>query len=196
MESATGYSYKLPERAFKSATAGVHQAKVFQAIYLGFQDGGKFKPGPKIGLNFLLDEGTTIFQKWNPSSHKRSNFGPIMDALFDKTHTEAELNGFDLGTVIGRGCTIKVVHKQTASGKTRAEIAAGAMPAIGNGVDLIIPDDFAFVVPGLEADLSKFPAFVQEMYAKQLSEADYLKKLAAWKVANPTAKEEADSALA
>lgn len=195
MESATGYSYKLPERAFKSASPGAHQAKVFQAIYLGFQDGGKFKPGPKIGLNFLLDEGTTIFQKWNPSSHKRSNFGPLIDALFAKTHTEAELNGFDLGAVIGKVATIKVTHKTTGSGKTRAEISQ-VMEAIGNGGDLIIPDDYAFVVPGLDADLSKFPAFVQTMYANQMSEAEYLKKLAAWKVANPQKKDEAEEALA
>lgn len=191
----TGYSYKLPERAFKSAPAGIHQGKVFQAIYLGFQDGGKFKPGPKIGLNFLLPDGTTIFQKWNPSSHKRSNFPKLADALFNKTHTEAELNGFDLGQVIGRVATLQVVHKQTQSGKTRAEIGQ-ILPAMGAAGDEIIPDDFAFVVPGNEADLPKFPAFVQTMYQTQLSEPVYLAKLAAWKAANPTAKEEAESSLA
>jgi hypothetical protein len=201
MESTTGYSYKMPERAgFKPASEGVHQAKIFQAIYLGFQDGGKYKPGPKVGFNWLLDDGSTVFQKLTPTSDKRGNFGPVMNSLFKRTLTEEELNAFDLGSVLGQSATVKVVHKLTGSGKTRAEIS-GTMDSIGDGAAKIVPHDFAFVYPGqpedqLAIELPKFPPFVQEMFNSRMDEATFLQKLAEYKAANPTKKEVAQSSLA
>jgi len=198
----TEYSYKLPEReGFKAASEGVHQAKVFQVIDLGFQDGGKFAPGAKIGLNWLLDEGTTIFQKLNPTADKRGTFGPVVNSLMGKTHTEAELNGFDIGSLVGRGATIRVIHKTTGAGKVRAEVGT-TMDAIGNGVNEIVPDDYALAYPGmpesdLAVELAKFPPFVIEMFNKRMDKAEFLKKLAAFKAANPRDKKAAaESSLA
>lgn len=197
----SAYSYKIPEQGFKAASAGVHQAKIFQVAFLGFQDGGKFKPSRRMALNWLLDEGTTIVQKVNPSSHKLGKYGPLLDAVTNKTNTPAEIDGFDIGSLLGLSATLQIKHKTNpTSGKVLAEVGA-VLPAMGTGAASIVPADFAFIYPGIDPaieaiELPKFPGFIQKNYTERLTEVQYLSKLSAWNAANPKAKEATESSLA
>jgi hypothetical protein len=200
----TNYSYKLPETGFKPAPAGIHQGKVFQVLFLGWQSGGArgFKPSRKLALNFLLADGSTIVGKWNPSSHKLSKFPDVAAALLPgKINSGTDIDQLDIGSLLGTVGTLQVKHKVNPNNnRTIAEIGT-VLPAMGIDGAKIVPQDFAFLYPGaapeVEAvELPKFPPFLQKAYLARLTDAQYAAEMSAWKIANPGVKEEAEKALA
>jgi len=182
---SNGYSYVMPESGFKPVSPGLHQAVIFQFAHLGYQDGGKFRPTTKIALNFKTAEGTTIVKKLTLSSHTNGALKEFLEGLLGTSLTEQQIKTFDFGSLIGKGATLQVVHKTGGNGKTSAQIQ-NVLPAVGDAYASIVPDDFAFYVPGMapevaEAEFVKLPKFLQT----QLTEAQYRAQLAAWDKANP-----------
>lgn len=200
---ASGYSFKAPDRSFKPAPEGVHQAIVYQFAWLGYQDGGKFRPKKQIAFNFLLapgDDGVSpsIIHKINPSAHARGSLTPFLKALTGNAKmTDMEVKGFDYGSLLGSPATLQVAHKVSGTGKTFANVVA-VLPAIGDAWKGIVADDYAFYVPGMSeeqgaAELAKLPPFLQTLIATQLTEASYRAKMAAYDAANP---KDSDKSLA
>jgi hypothetical protein len=198
---ASGYSFKAPDRGFKPAPEGVHQAVIFQFAWLGYQDGGKYRPKQKIAFNFMLapDEdgnSATVIHQINPSAHARGSLTPFLKAVTGNSKlTDVEVKAFDFGALLGAPATISVVHKTSASGKTIAKVDK-IIPAIGDGWKSIVPADYAFYIPGLSeeqdaAELAKLPPFIQTLIATQLSEVQYKQKLLAYDKENPKESDKA-----
>lgn len=125
---------------FDPVPAGVHLAICTWVIDLGWQpQTGKF-PAPKhqVYLKFEIPDHQvtwtkdgqehtgpgTIGRKFGLSLSEKSHLRPFLVGWRGKEFTAEELEGFDIGSVIGKVCQLNVIHeKGEKDGKTYARIA-------------------------------------------------------------------------
>jgi len=125
---------------FEPIPAGVHMAICTWVIDLGWQpQTGKY-PAPKhqVYLKFEIPDHQvtwtkdgkehtgpgTIGRKFGLSLSEKSHLRPFLVGWRGKEFTADELEGFDIGSVIGKICQLNVIHeKGEKDGKVYARIA-------------------------------------------------------------------------
>jgi hypothetical protein len=137
---------------FLPAPPGTHQAVCVDVIDEGMQPGFEDqKEVHKISLVWQIDETNpetdyrfTVRKWYTLSLNEKSNLSGDLEAWFGRTFTtEERQGGFDVETVVGRGCQLTVAHKITGAGKTRA--AVKTVSGLGKGMSPMQPHDYVRV---------------------------------------------------
>lgn len=123
---------------FKPVSAGLHMAVCVALVDFGVQQGSDRYPKPKHKVHIrwaCLDEvvewekdgqkhtGPAIVGRtFTYSLSENSNLRPLLECWRTRAFTEAELEGFDLTTILGKYCQIQVTH-ETKGDKTYANVS-------------------------------------------------------------------------
>lgn len=118
---------------FELTPAGTHAAICYRLIDLGTQKqvfGSDTKNIHKILISWelpdeLMTDGRpfTIHSRYTLSLHEKAKLRADLESWRGRAFTEAELEGFDLENLLGKGCLVNVVHTEN-NGKTYANIRA------------------------------------------------------------------------
>lgn len=127
-------------KEFKQVPEGSHMARCYRVIDLGTQR-WDYQGEPQIGRKVLIawelfgeddagnpmttDDGhpLTVFKKYTLSLGKKANLRADLESWRGRAFTEAELNGFDIGQLLGVYCMITVKHAKVGE-KTYANVAS------------------------------------------------------------------------
>lgn len=116
---------------FQPAPAGTHAAVCCDVRDLGVLETtwqGETKKQHKVLLSWQIDElrddgkPYLISRRYTCSLHEKAGLRKDLEAWRGRAFTEAELHQFDLETILGKGCLLNVVHKQSG-GDTYANVA-------------------------------------------------------------------------
>lgn len=119
---------------FELTPAGTHLAICYMVADLGYQE-TSFGVKPKIVIGWelpaeLMTDGRPFAasQIYTLSLSEKANLRKDLEAWRGRPFTEAELDGFDVQNVLGKACTLTIVHNKNGD-KTYANIAnvAGVM---------------------------------------------------------------------
>ena len=147
-----GGSFALPE-------AGLHNAVCSKIFDLGTQEGFEGKPRHELVVYWELEEKIpdgeyagkpfTAMKSYTASLNEKARLREDLESWRGRAFTPDELQGFDLDNVIGKQCTLNLVHKES-NGKTRAKVGA-VMAKQKNAPELVptLGDDF---MPGWIAE--------------------------------------------
>ena len=143
---------KRAEKAFEPAPAGSYQGVCVDVVDLGIVEStwdGEVKRQHKIavvwqigapmrdGRPFLVRERYTL------SLGDRSRLRPMLESWRGRAFSEAELDGFDVESVLGANCLLSIIHKQGTKGGTFANVAS-VSPLI-KGMAKMAPKDYVRV---------------------------------------------------
>lgn len=124
---------------FKPVPEGSHMGVCYRVVDCGTQR-WEYQGEPQIGRKVMLfwelhgeaDDGTqlttedgrplSISKKYTLSLGKKANLRADLESWRGKAFTEAELAGFDIGTLLGAPCMVTVKHNQVKD-KTYANVA-------------------------------------------------------------------------
>lgn len=128
---------KRPNTSFTPAPEGPQQAVCVDVVDLGLveqnfgSDEGDATLKPMVRIvwhSAEIDPATgkpyTISNRYTLSLHEKANLRKHLESWRGRVFTEAELDGFDLETVIGANAYIQIVHKVSGKGQTFANIAS------------------------------------------------------------------------
>lgn len=161
-----GLTAKAGGKDYELVPAGLHHARCFAVIDMGvhdtgFQDEyGVDQTAMKVQFSFellgeetLRDDGKphVISAEFTNSLHEKSKLRPFLESWRGKPFTPEELDGFELANVLGKYCTIQIMHGTSKKGK-----------------------DFAYVNNALPLSLKKedYPEAVNENLAFNLDDPD------------------------
>jgi hypothetical protein len=122
-------------KTFEPAPVGVHLAVCVDVVDLGWLEvewQGVKKSQHKINVAWQINETRNdgkpflVVKRYTLSLHEKSNLSHDMEGWRQKKFTEAERRGWDVESIIGKGCLLNVTHNESA-GKTYANVA-GIMP--------------------------------------------------------------------
>jgi len=120
---------------FELTPAGNHIGVCYMVCDLGDQDiewQGTAKVQRKVRISWelpgeLMADGRpfSVSKKYTLSLSDKANLRKDLESWRGRAFTDAELDGFDLFNVVGKGCMINVIH-ETGNGKTYANVASVA----------------------------------------------------------------------
>lgn len=149
---------------FAPAPAGTHAAVCCDVRDLGVLEvswQGQTKKQHKVLISWQIDESRDdgkpflVSRRYTLSLFDTSGLRKDLEIWRGRAFTEAELQGFDLETVIGKGCLLNVVHRQSG-GDTYANVA-GVMALPKNMPAPVVRDYVRFV--DREPDPHTSPAY-------------------------------------
>lgn len=167
---------------FKMIPAGNYIARCYSMIHIGTIEEefkGEKKMLNKVRLSWETPTELTVFKEENGeqpfsiskeftlSLHEKATLRKFLESWRGKSFTEDEAKRFDISKLLGVACMVNVIHKQSATGKTYAEISSvSAMP---KGV--ICPDQInksvIFTITQPEWDVfDKMPDFLKDKIKK------------------------------
>ena len=125
---------KKTGEGFDTIKEGVYVAVCYSVIDLGMQYSEMYGNSQrKILITFEIpDETITVDGKELPravskeytlSLSEKSTLRKDLQAWRGRVFSEDELEGFDLANIIGKGCQVQIIHKESG-GKTYANIAS------------------------------------------------------------------------
>lgn len=157
----TGHSYVKDTGGgdFELAPAGVHVAVCDMVVNLGVQE-SQFGAKNQHYIRWQIPAHTVeidgeqklmvIGSFYTSSLSEKANLRRDLESWRGRSFTEAELERFDLATIIGAPCQLNVVHKKSADGtKTIAKITAimplpkGTERPLINGKGILYDADYA-----------------------------------------------------
>jgi hypothetical protein len=169
---------KKTGEGFDPVPEGVHVAICYSVIDLGMQFSEQFgNNSRKVLITFEIpDETITVDDKEMPraiskeytlSLSEKSNLRKDLQAWRGKAFTEQELDGFDLANLIGKGCQIQVIHKDTGN-KIYANISAIMGLPKGMKVGETVNEHVYFDLESAESLslLGKLPQWIQDKIMK------------------------------
>ncbi|MDE2105687.1 MAG: hypothetical protein KGL39_51140 [Patescibacteria group bacterium] len=184
---------------FDPCPAGTHMARCFRFVDLGSHE-QKFQGESKglkrlVMLSFeipgeLMEDGRpfTISKRYTWSMHEKSTLRKHLEAWRGRKFQDNEFGpgGFDIRNVIGKVCTISVVHKENTEGDIFANIdSIGApikgieIPAQINPSGYVALDRAFFQKADYDALSDKLKEFIQQSPEwRRLSEAPVTKTYA------------------
>lgn len=120
---------------YEPIPAGTYTAVCYSIIDLGVQYNEKFGvKSRKLMITWELPDETitidgedkprAISKEYTASLGDRATLRKELEAWRGREFTKQELDGFDIRNVLGKACQVQIIHKQTASGNTRAQINA------------------------------------------------------------------------
>ncbi len=119
-------------KTYTPAPAGTHQAVCVDVIDKGVLEvtyAGKTKKQHKVSLAWqieeLRDDGKRflVYKRYTLSLNEKATLRHDLESWRGRPFTDAELEGFDVETVIGANCLISVQHKQVQD-RTYANVTA------------------------------------------------------------------------
>lgn len=137
---------------FKPAPAGTHQAVCVDVVDLGMLETnwqGQKKVQNKIKMvwqiNEAMDDGRPFLvqRRYTLSLYEMAALRKDLQAWRGRPFTDAELEGFDVETVIGANCLLTIVH-ETKDGKTYSNIKA--VSALMKGMAKIEARDYVRII--------------------------------------------------
>jgi hypothetical protein len=121
MAKSTGGPRVLPPEA-------VHIGICIGVYDLGTQVSPQFGPNRKVALCWELDaqmtdgKPFTITQQYTLSLHEKASLRALLESWRGRAFTEAQLEGFDIFTVLGAPCQLQVIHNKGGDGQTYANV--------------------------------------------------------------------------
>lgn len=124
---------------FEPAPAGNHIARCYSLIDIGMQHGeyqGKPTAREQIIIGWELPEEImphedgqqgdpfTVSEFFTNTLSEKGKLRPILESWRGRAFTDAELDGFDLTTIVGVPCMVNVVHKPKSGGGVRATVTS------------------------------------------------------------------------
>lgn len=123
---------------FELAPAGNHVARCYSIIDLGYQDSewqGVHKSVRKIRIAWelpleLMDDGQPfmVSRTYTVSLGDKANLRHDLESWRGRPFTEAELNGFEVYSILGVPCMVNVVHNPSRDGSRTYANVAGVTP--------------------------------------------------------------------
>ena len=164
---------------FQITPEGQYVGRCYKIIDMGTQTStGQFgtKEQHKVMVSWELLDGAkmedgrpfSVSQFYTVSLHEKSKLRADLEAWRGRKFTTAELEGFDLGTVIGAYCMIQVVHDETgkyANVQTIMAYKGEKPPAVNPNVVFDID----------EPDMAVFDSFSDNMKGKIMSAPEWNK---------------------
>lgn len=153
---------------FELTPAGTHLAICYMVADLGYQE-TSYGTKPKIVIGWelpaeLMTDGRPFgaSQIYTLSLSEKANLRKDLEAWRGRPFTEAELDGFDVKNVLGKACTLTIVHNKNGD-KTYANIASVAGVMKGMNVPERTNDLLYFNLDAPDkATFSKLPKWVQK----------------------------------
>lgn len=167
--------------------AGTYQAVCVGVIDLGEQYSAAFDSTSRKVLiqfeipaeNYTDNEGVAHARiqsaTYTASLGAKANLRKVLEAWRGKPFTEEELKGFDLKHILGVGCMINIIHKQSKEGKEFASISSVMKLPKGtpSPETLTKPVLFAIDEDTKEEEINIFPEWI----ANRIKESETWKKL-------------------
>ena len=128
-----GGNFELPpEGTFQGVIFAVWDGGIHTEIY-----DGKENRLHKIKIGIELDElytsgqyaGSRItrYPEYTLSVGSKSKLLPVIESLLGRALSDDEKEGFDVESLIGRNCTVTIMHKLAKNGRTYADNKIGAL---------------------------------------------------------------------
>jgi hypothetical protein len=132
---------KKPEKQFVLVPQGTHMARLYSFVHVGTlmeEYMGELKEFNKVRFTFEFPQELHTFseekgpqpivlsQEYNLVMGDKSKLKKLIEGMLGKTFTEDEAYSFDVTSLLGTACLLSVVHKVSAAGNTRAEIASAS----------------------------------------------------------------------
>lgn len=125
---------------FKDASTGTHPARCVRIIDLGTQH-GTYEGQPKVRKqilvswelpNELMEDGRPFMLSkfYTASLGERATLRKDLEAWRGKAFTSDELKGFDIKSILGKGCMLSVVEKE------KGGVKVGSVMALPKGLEL------------------------------------------------------------
>lgn len=133
---------------FLPAPAGVHQAVAVDVVDMGVLEvtyAGKTKKQHKVRVVWqieeLMDDGKPFIcqKRYTLSLNEKSTLRKDLESWRGRPFTDAELDGFDVESVIGANCLLNVMQVQKG-GETYANVTA-VMP-IKKSMEKMVPTNY------------------------------------------------------
>lgn len=143
---------KATSSAFIPAPAGAHSAVCVDVVDLGVLEvnfGGKSKKQHKIRLVWQIEEVMAdnkpyiVQKRYTLSLHEKASLRKDLESWRGRAFTTAELEGFDVETVIGVPCLLNVIETQK-DGATYANVSS--IMRLPKGMNAIKPRDYVRVI--------------------------------------------------
>jgi len=168
---------------FEPVPAGNHLAILTQIIDLGHQEvtwQGQTKLQPKIRLTWELPNETKTFEgvekplviggQYTNSMGSLARLRPIIEGMLGVQLRDEEAANFDMDSykeLLGKPCSLTVMHKIGADGKTYANVATVAPLMKGVKVPKQFNENVIYEI-GTSSDevLQKLPEFIRKQIAK------------------------------
>lgn len=156
---------------FELTPAGTHLAICYMVADLGYQE-TSYGVKPKIVIGWelpaeVMTDGRPFAasQIYTLSLSEKANLRKDLEAWRGRPFTEAELDGFDVKNVLGKPCTLTIVHNKNGD-KTYANIASVAGVMKGMQVPERVNDLLYFNMDEPDrAALQRLPKWVQTKIA-------------------------------
>jgi hypothetical protein len=156
---------------FELTPAGTHLAICYMVADLGHQE-TSYGMKPKIVIGWelpaeLMTDGRPFgaSQIYTLSLSEKANLRKDLEAWRGRPFTDAELDGFDVKNVLGKPCTLTIVHNKNGD-KTYANIASVAGVMKGMQVPERVNDLLYFNMDEPDrAVLQRLPKWVQTKIA-------------------------------
>lgn len=140
-----------PESKYRPAPEGLHQAVCADVWDIWTEErpqefGGGIQDKTRIVWQLDQDDKETgkryeASQIYTASLHEKAKLRQHLEAWRGRKFTEAELQDFELATVIGANCQIQIVHNLSKKGRVYANVQA--VVPLGKGmVKIRVSDDF------------------------------------------------------
>ncbi len=121
---------KQSGKAYSPAPQGTFAARCVQVIDLGHQYSKYYeKTSHKVLIGWEIPEETNdegepvlIWLRYTLSLHQNSAIRKDLESWRNKPFSAAELEGFDLGTILGVPCMINITHRES-DGATYADVS-------------------------------------------------------------------------
>lgn len=163
---------------FQPAPAGTHAAVCCDVVDLGVVETtwqGETKRKHMIRICWQIDEARDdgkpylLMKRFTLSLHEKAALRHDLESWRGRAFTDAELAQFDVEAVIGKGCLINVVHRDS-KGDTFANVAA-IMP-LPKGMVAPVVRDYVRVVDRTEANTAQ-PTDAEEFDAVTASDIPF-----------------------
>ena len=140
-ESKMGLIAKKPEGDFEITPAGTFTGTCFWVVDLGMQETeyqGETKIQHKVYIAFELTtekmmDGRPFMtgNSYTLSLSENAKLRAHLESWRGRKFTDQELEGFDLQTILGKSCSISIIHNTGNNGKTYANISSIGSPMKG-----------------------------------------------------------------
>lgn len=160
---------------YKNVSTGTHPAVCSMLVDLGLQESmfnGNRKVKHKVWLQFQVpgertddDKPLSVGMTITASLHKKGNLRGMLESWRGRAFTEAELQKFDVSSVLGKPCMLNVLQEEKG-GKTYANIKA--IMALPKGLPVPALEGKPVLYTGQPDVLATLPEWLQKKIAAQV----------------------------
>lgn len=160
---------------YKNVSTGTHPAVCDMLVDLGLQSStfnGETRSKHKLYVRFQVpgernDDGKplSVGMTITASLHKKGNLRGMLESWRGRAFTEAELQKFDVSSVLGKPCMLNVLQEESG-GKTYANIKA--IMALPKGLPVPALEGKPVLYTGQPDVLATLPEWLQKKIAAQL----------------------------